>query len=147
MIADDPTLIDPILNEIRSSLPLLRSLPHSFRKAQLESLIKGLKEMEPIFTSALSQDLSYTPFGSFVFSHHITMVELEHTLHNFSQWAKKRNVPTPVIIGPACSYILPEPLGLVLVIFFLFVFFRLFYFLFSYFNYDQIMMKTRSRQQ
>jgi aldehyde dehydrogenase (NAD+) len=125
MIADDLNLIEKTLVEIRSSLPILRTLPLSFRKIQLESLIKGLKEMETVFASALSQDLAYSPFASFVFSHNITLTELRHTLQHFPEWAKERSVPTPVVIGPASSWILPEPLGLVLVSF-LFLYLHIF---------------------
>jgi aldehyde dehydrogenase (NAD+) len=42
--------------------------------------------------------------------------DLEHTLANIKSWAKPRKVDTPMMVGPASSYIVNEPFGVSLVI-------------------------------
>lgn len=45
-----------------------------------------------------------------------TIGEVEYTLKHFESWSKKRSVDTSLLVGPADSYILPEPFGVTLVI-------------------------------
>ena len=41
--------------------------------------------------------------------------QIDHTIKNLSKWTKDVSVDTPMLIGPACSKIVYEPLGVVLV--------------------------------
>lgn len=45
-----------------------------------------------------------------------TILDLKHTLSQFKKWSKPRPKDTIVVIGPAKSYLLPEPFGVALVL-------------------------------
>lgn len=51
-----------------------------------------------------------------MFSLIISKLEAKDSLENFEKWAKPRKADTPFVVGPANSYVLPEPLGVVLVL-------------------------------
>jgi aldehyde dehydrogenase (NAD+) len=42
--------------------------------------------------------------------------EVDHSLKHLKKWVKPRKVPTPIIAQPGKSYMLPEPLGTILII-------------------------------
>ena len=115
MIEDDISIIEPCIKDLRRSLALGRTQKISFRKNQLKQLIKGLVDLKPKFDVALAEDLSLNSFNADYFSHKITIHEVQNTLENFEEWVKPINVDTPLVIGPAKSYIVKESLGLVLV--------------------------------
>ena len=116
MIADDPTVIDPILQELKTSFFNQKTKPLQFRKAQLRNLIKGLNELNEKFETALAQDLGYNSFNTYVFSQMISILDVEDNLNHLEEWAKPRAADTSLIVGPAISYILPEPYGVALVL-------------------------------
>ncbi len=115
-MADDPTVIDPILEELKTSFFNQKTKPLQFRKVQLRNLIKGLNELNEKFETALAQDLGYNSFNTFVFSQMISILNVEDNLHNLEEWAKPRVADTSLIVGPAISYVLPEPYGVALVL-------------------------------
>lgn len=45
----------------------------------------------------------------------IIVHEIDHTIENLNKWSKDVHVDTPLLIGPAKSRIVYEPLGVVLV--------------------------------
>jgi aldehyde dehydrogenase (NAD+) len=72
--------------------------------------------MKAELDEALEKDLGYTPFLSFFISHNITKGEVQHTLDHFEEWVKPTTIPLPIIVGMGSSYVLPEPLGVALVL-------------------------------
>ena len=46
----------------------------------------------------------------------ITKIDIQHNEANFRTWAKPEKVDTPLVVGPATSRIVYEPLGVVLVL-------------------------------
>ena len=42
--------------------------------------------------------------------------EVDHSLKHLKKWMKPRKVSTPIVAQPAKSYLLPEPLGSILII-------------------------------
>lgn len=116
MIADDPSIIEPVLQELKLSFLSQKTKPIKFRKEQLRNLMRGLHELNGKFEQALAQDLGYTPFNTFAFSQQITLNHIKNLLKNIDEWSKARPADTSLFIGPAVSYILPEPFGVVLVL-------------------------------
>ena len=116
MILDDPSIIRPALEELRKSFLSGKTIPIGYRKQQLKNLIRGVKDLEPKFHEALKKDLGVNSLGSFMLSTNLTIAEAEHALANIDKWTSKQCVDTPFVIGPARSYIQPEPYGVALVI-------------------------------
>jgi len=116
MIPDDPSVINPILNELKVSFFSQKTKSIKFRKEQLRNLLKGLKELNEKFEAALATDLGYNAFNTFAFSQSISVNDIENILQNIDQWAKARSADTSLLVGPAFSYILPEPYGVSLIL-------------------------------
>jgi len=116
-IPDDPTIIQPIFDEVRASFyEKAKTRPLSYRKEQLKNLLKGLKDLEEKFHEAWNADLGGGKFSSQMLSYHLTVGETQEALHKLEEWNKPTVVDTPLSIGPGKSYLLPEPLGVILVV-------------------------------
>lgn len=116
LIADDPSIIKPALADLRTTFYKGKTLPISYRKQQLRNLIRGLQELEPKFHEALGKDLGVNPTMSVVISTNLTLGEVHDALSNLDKWSRTTCVDTPFVVGPAHSYLLPEPLGVALVV-------------------------------
>lgn len=116
MIQDDPSVIDPILEELKTTFYTHKTKSISFRKTQLRNLIRGLNELNSKFEKALEEDLGYSKFNTYAFSQIISINDIENILKNIDEWAKPRNADTSLFVGPALSYVLPEPFGVALVL-------------------------------
>ena len=116
MIPDDPSVISHHFSSLKSSFLSQKTKRLSFRKEQLRNLIRGLNELKSEFAAALKRDLNFDDFAADIFSHSTSINEIQHTLDHFQTWAKPRSKETTMLVGPAKSYVLPEPLGVVLVL-------------------------------
>jgi len=115
-IPDDPTVVQPIYDQLKASFLAGKTRPISYRKQQLKNLLKGMKEIEEKIHEAWDKDLGGGKFASQMLSYHITIGEIEECLSKIEKWNAPQSVDTPLAIGPAKSYLLPEPLGVVLII-------------------------------
>ncbi|MFT6068895.1 MAG: aldehyde dehydrogenase (NAD+) [Bacteriovoracaceae bacterium] len=86
------------------------------RKAALEALISLVKDNEPRIFEALKLDLGKSQFESFIGETGFIVNEAKHAKKKLKSWMNKRRVKTPLIQFPARSYIVPEPLGVTLII-------------------------------
>jgi aldehyde dehydrogenase (NAD+) len=64
----------------------------------------------------LQKDIGASKFTSIAFSTKITELDVADTLANFERWARPRKQDTIILAGPASSYIVPQPLGVALII-------------------------------
>lgn len=87
-----------------------------FRKTQLRRLLKLLERHEKDIIEALQKDLKKHPFEAFSSEIGFLKIEINESISNLHRWAAKKRVSTPLVHFPASSYILPQPLGQVLVI-------------------------------
>lgn len=87
-----------------------------FRKTQLRRLLKLLERHEKDILEALQKDLKKHPFEAFSSEIGFLKIEINEAISNLRRWAAKKRVSTPLVHFPASSYILPQPLGQVLVI-------------------------------
>lgn len=88
----------------------------SYRRQQLKQLMKGMKELNPDFQSAIKSDLGYNEFTHYMISQSITEMAIQEVIDNLSQWTATRKVDTSLLVGPGCSYTKPEPLGVSLIV-------------------------------
>ena len=87
-----------------------------FRKQQLLKLKAVITKYEQEIYSALNIDLKKTPEECWVTENGFLMSELNQALQNLDHWMQPRKVSTNLLNLPSSSYILPEPLGVVLII-------------------------------
>jgi hypothetical protein len=69
LIPDDPTVIQPVFDELKNNFLTHKTKDVSFRKAQMKSLLHGHRQLRAKFDEALQKDLAYTPFMANLLSH------------------------------------------------------------------------------
>jgi aldehyde dehydrogenase (NAD+) len=90
--------------------PLARRLEQLSRLRSL--LTEGADELE----AALAADLGKAAAESQLTEIGVVIGEIDHARRNLRRWLRPKRVPTPLIIAPATSSVLREPLGVVLII-------------------------------
>jgi aldehyde dehydrogenase (NAD+) len=88
----------------------------NLRIEQLIRLKKVLKENEDLLYKAIYEDFGKSEFETYVSELLLVYSELDTFLKNIKKWSKRKKVFTGVMNFPARSYIIPEPLGVTLVI-------------------------------
>lgn len=88
----------------------------SWRKEQLVKLKEALIAHEQELHAALFTDLGKSPEESWVTETGFLLGEIKYLLHNFGSWMQPKPVGTNFLNFPSSSYILQEPLGLILII-------------------------------
>ena len=88
----------------------------SWRKSQLEQLKRMLLTHQQDFLAALKADLNKAEHEAWSTEIGFVVRDIEHTIKHLKSWSKARTVKTPVFLQPGKSYLLPEPLGCVLII-------------------------------
>lgn len=87
-----------------------------FRKQQLLKLKKALYKYEEDLYDALSIDLKKNKEECWITELGFTITEINNALKNLKKWMKPKKVSTNLLNFPSSSYIIPEPLGVVLII-------------------------------
>lgn len=105
------------------SLPLMREYfesgatkSASFRKAQLQKLIKAIENHEQEIYEALYADLKKSKEECWVTEVGILLSEIRYALKHLDQWMKREKVRTNLLNFPSSSFVYKEPLGVVLII-------------------------------
>lgn len=88
----------------------------SFRKQQLKKLKEVLKANEDSFFEAIYLDFKKSKFETYTTELSLLYSEINTALSKLSSWSKKQKVRSNLANFPAQSYIVPEPLGTVLII-------------------------------
>jgi aldehyde dehydrogenase (NAD+) len=88
----------------------------AFRLGQLNLLRLVLKKNEAAIFEAIRADYGKSPFDSFLTEYLVVLDDLEAAIRDVSHWAATKHVPTNLLNWPSRSYIIPEPLGVTLVI-------------------------------
>ena len=102
--------------DLRATYNSGHTRPLTWRKHQLEQMIKMLNENEAEFLAALKTDLGKPTVEGFITDIAFITGEIKLMLKNLKKWNKPQRVPTPLVTMPAKSQLIPEPLGVVLVI-------------------------------
>ena len=88
----------------------------AFRKAQLKKLKYAIDDSQETITEALFQDLGKPKFEAVLTEVAYCGEEIDYFLKHLDQWVKQKPVKTPLNFFPAKSFIMPEPVGQVLII-------------------------------
>ncbi|MBT8263435.1 MAG: aldehyde dehydrogenase family protein [Bacteroidia bacterium] len=88
----------------------------SFRKKQLKKLRNLLKDNEDRLCEAIHADFSKSEFATVATELEIINKDIRIALASMNDWSKRQRVSTNLLNFPAKSYIVPEPLGVSLVI-------------------------------
>jgi aldehyde dehydrogenase (NAD+) len=90
--------------------------PYQFRKQQLRKLKTLILENEKELHSALHTDLKKSPEESWVTETGFLISEINSALKNLKHWMQPEKVKTNLVNFPSSSYVMREPLGVVLII-------------------------------
>ncbi|WP_026930030.1 aldehyde dehydrogenase family protein [Glycomyces tenuis] len=101
---------------LRSHYDSGRTKPIPWRLAQLKGLDRMLKESGGELVEALREDLGKAAPESFLAELDFVAAEVRGMRKHLRSWLRTKRVHTPPHLQPAKSYLLREPLGLVLVI-------------------------------
>jgi aldehyde dehydrogenase (NAD+) len=120
---DQPGLLNPldlmaagIASRLQGSFATGKTRPLSWRRAQLSAMSAMLSEQEARFLQALADDLGKGIAEALSTELAFVQAEIKHMLQNLSRWTSREKVSTPWLLQPGRSYIIREPLGVVLVI-------------------------------
>jgi aldehyde dehydrogenase (NAD+) len=89
---------------------------YRFRKEQLQKLKKALISYETELHESLYADLKKSSEESWVTETGFLLSELNNIINNLRRWMQPDKVPTNLVNLPSSSYIMREPLGVVLII-------------------------------
>jgi len=90
--------------------------PLSWRRRQLEQLERMLTENEDALLDAMHTDLGKPALEAYVTDVAFVLGEIAAMRKHLGKWTRPVRVPTPMVNQPARSRLVPEPLGVVLVI-------------------------------
>lgn len=87
-----------------------------FRIEQLKTLKRMLQDNEARLNQAIYADFRKSAFDTYTSELAILYVEIDEAIRKVKRWAARKRVPTNLVNFPAKSYVIPEPLGVSLVI-------------------------------
>ena len=88
----------------------------AFRKAQLTRLKQAVIDHADQLQEALYKDLKKSPEESWVTETGFLLSEISNAINNLGKWMKPKRVGTNLLNLPSKSYVMTEPLGVVLII-------------------------------
>lgn len=109
----------PSLNEltaIRNFFNAGSTKSLAFRKMQLNKLKDVLQRYEEQIYKALFADLKKSPEECWVTENGFVFAEINNTLKKLESWMKREKVRTNLLNLPSKSFVMSEPLGVVLII-------------------------------
>jgi aldehyde dehydrogenase (NAD+) len=89
---------------------------YAFRKEQLIKLRNAIKKYEQPLHEALYADLKKSPEECWVTETGFLISEINNTIKNLKRWMQAELVPTNLLNLPSKSFVMKEPLGVVLII-------------------------------
>jgi aldehyde dehydrogenase (NAD+) len=107
---------EELVDGLRTAFNRGHTRPMAWRRAQLEALLRMIDENEEELVAALHTDLGRPELEGFATDLGATRSDIKHTLKHFESWAKPRRVMVPVTVQPGKGRVIPEPVGVALVI-------------------------------
>jgi aldehyde dehydrogenase (NAD+) len=104
------------LEKLRRTYESGLTRPYAFRLDQLKKLKRAVLKHEKEFYEALQADLKKSPEESWVTEVGFLLSEINHCLKNLRQWMNPSRVATNLVNFPSKSFVMHEPLGVVLLI-------------------------------
>ena len=112
-IKDDASVVETALKKAAKQFADGKTKPISFRITQLKNLKKGLVTLNNDLVESVRKDLGREQFATWFSEISLLNTEIDHAVDNLYKWSKGVSVSTPVYLGPACSKVVYEPLGVV----------------------------------
>jgi len=104
------------LTKLRTHFQSGATRPYAARREALKTLKRALQEHEEALLTAMHADMHKPRFEAYMADIGLVYAEIDHALTNLRDWMRPEGVPTPLALWPAGSIILPQPLGVVLII-------------------------------
>ncbi len=108
--------ITTIVTGLRHGFDRGLTRPEAWRHGQLQQLRRMLVEREADFEQALREDLGKSPLESQLTEIGFLVGEIDHALGQLRKWMRPRRVAAPLVVQPATAKVVPEPLGVALII-------------------------------
>ncbi len=108
--------IPVVVNGIRHSFAHGVTRSEAWRRSQLQRMRDMLIEREADFEAALQADLGKSALESQITEIGFLIGEIDHALAHLGKWMRPRRVATPLAVQPASAKVVPEPLGVALII-------------------------------
>ncbi|XP_047046611.1 aldehyde dehydrogenase family 3 member H1-like [Lolium rigidum] len=105
-----------LLQGLRASFRSGRTRPAEWRAAQLKSLVRMIEEKEDDISNALHTDLAKPRMESYLHEISLAKGACIFALKGLKNWMKPDKVPAAITTFPSTATIVPEPLGVVLII-------------------------------
>lgn len=102
--------------ELRETFDAGLTQPLAWRAEQLEGLERMMSDCEREIIAALAADLGKPPLESWTTEISYVAGDAARFRRHLRRWARPKRVSTPLVGQPGKSWIVPEPLGVVLVI-------------------------------
>ncbi|CAI9291487.1 unnamed protein product [Lactuca saligna] len=114
--AFDTEAANCLVKELRGTVVAGKTKSYEWRVSQLKSLLKMVEERDKQICDALFSDLSKPEMEAFI--HEIALIKnsCKVALKKLKEWMKPEKVKTTLSTFPSSAEIVPEPLGVVLVI-------------------------------
>ena len=106
----------PKLNALRSFYNSMATRSYAFRKKQLLNLRDAVLQHEQELYDALYADLKKSPEETWVTETGFFLAEINATIKSLKGWMRPESVGTNLLNLPSSSFIISEPLGVVLII-------------------------------
>lgn len=104
------------LKQLKSHFDSGLTRPLSWRLNQLQQLQRFLTENEKSLLQALKSDLNKHPSEARLTELQFLQSDIKQTIKSLPKWSKPRKVGNPLLTWPAKSQLVPEPLGIVLIL-------------------------------
>jgi aldehyde dehydrogenase (NAD+) len=112
----DPDIIQKQLQRLRACYESGATRTYDFRKKQLQLLKAAILKYEQELYKCLHIDLQKSAEESWVTELGVVIAEINMALHSLRNWMQPKKTKTNLVNFPSSSYILQEPLGVVLII-------------------------------
>ncbi|OEL15345.1 Aldehyde dehydrogenase family 3 member H1 [Dichanthelium oligosanthes] len=109
-------MAEETVRELRASFAAGRTRPAEWRAAQLKALVRMIEEKEADITAALHDDLAKPQMESYLHEISLAKSSCKFALNGLKNWMKPEKVPAAITTFPSSAQIVPEPLGVVLII-------------------------------
>ncbi|CAD6254461.1 unnamed protein product [Miscanthus lutarioriparius] len=109
-------MAEETVRELRASFAAGRTRPAEWRAEQLKGLIRMIDEKEAEISAALHEDLAKPHMESYLHEISLTKSSCKFALNGLKNWMKPEKIPASITTFPSSAQIVPEPLGVVLII-------------------------------
>ncbi|CAM6029817.1 unnamed protein product [Sphagnum balticum] len=114
--SDSSVFVEGIVRHLRRTVRSGKTKPEAWRRLQLQGLLRLLVEREEDISRALAQDLRKSAYETYIFEISLAVEECKLALKKLRSWMAPQKVAGTVATFPSSGAIVPEPLGVALVI-------------------------------